>query len=209
MLPTVLSAEQRTCLIKVGLLTAIEQEKSLSQRQLAKELGIALGAANSHLKDCLSDGLLQKTSPCQQKLGYRLTPKGVVEKSRMASGLILANINFYDRAKESIAQALLKASENNIKQLVVYGDDALCDIAYLASLKLGNNIVVGRLGQTDTLWKGGGLYEEEALPENIDGVLFLQLLNPLEYYMKLRDKWGAERVIVPSLMDSVLMYRGK
>ncbi len=209
MLPTLLSAEQRTCLIKVGLLSAIEQEKGLSQRQLAGELGIALGAANAHLKECVNDGLLQKVPSSQQKTGYRLTPKGVVEKSRMASGLIIENMNFYDRAKESVFQSLLGALENGFKHVVVYGDDALCDIAYLADMKLKKRCVVGRLGPTDTYWKDIDLYEEEALPENIDGILFLQLLNPLEHYMRLRDKWGAEMVFVPSVMDSVLMYRGK
>ncbi len=190
-------------------MSAIEQEKGLSQRQLAGELGIALGAANAHLKECLSNGLLQKVASPHQKLGYRLTPKGVVEKSRMASDLILANMNFYDHAKESVFQALREASESGCENLVVYGDDALCDIAYLADMRLKKRHIVGRLGQADAYWEDIGLFEEGALPEDVDGILFLQLLNPLEHYMRLREQWGTENVFVPSVMDSVLMYRGK
>ena len=39
--------------ITLGLLTAIEQDSTLTQRSVAKDLGIALGLANSYLKRCV------------------------------------------------------------------------------------------------------------------------------------------------------------
>ena len=43
--------------IALGVLTSVEANSTLSQRALARQLGIALGLANAYLKRCAKKGL--------------------------------------------------------------------------------------------------------------------------------------------------------
>ena len=42
--------------ITLGLLNAVQENSDLSQRSMAKQLGIALGLANNYLKRCVKKG---------------------------------------------------------------------------------------------------------------------------------------------------------
>ena len=45
--------------IVLGVLDAIERNPSVTQRSVARELGIALGLANAYLKRCIRKGLIK------------------------------------------------------------------------------------------------------------------------------------------------------
>ena len=45
--------------IMLGLLESVERDETQSQRQLATELGIALGLLNAYLKRCVRKGLVK------------------------------------------------------------------------------------------------------------------------------------------------------
>ena len=66
------------------LLSEIEKEEKLSQRELANRLGIALGLVNSYLKNLVNKGFVRVKAFPRNRYGYLLTPKGIAEKSRLA-----------------------------------------------------------------------------------------------------------------------------
>jgi predicted transcriptional regulator len=66
------------------LLSEIASDEQLSQRELARRLGIALGLVNSYLKNLVSKGFVRVTNFPKNRYAYLLTPTGFAEKSRLA-----------------------------------------------------------------------------------------------------------------------------
>ena len=66
--------------IRYQILKAIEENPSMSQRELAAHLGVSLGKANYCLKELVKKGLVKagnfKTNPDKRVYAYLLTPNG-------------------------------------------------------------------------------------------------------------------------------------
>jgi DNA-binding MarR family transcriptional regulator len=75
------------------LLEAIEEKSDVTQRRLARELGVALGLANSYLKRCERKGLVKIHKAPANRYLYYLTPKGFAEKSRLTAEYLSASFS--------------------------------------------------------------------------------------------------------------------
>ena len=67
------SKEER---LTLELLDAIERRSDVSQRHLARQMGVALGLANSYLRRCAKKGLVKVREAPANRYFYYLTPKG-------------------------------------------------------------------------------------------------------------------------------------
>ena len=66
------------------LLSEVADEQPVSQRELAKRLGIALGLVNSYLKNFVAKGFIRIKNYPHNRYAYLLTPNGMAEKARLA-----------------------------------------------------------------------------------------------------------------------------
>ena len=66
------------------LMSELEDGESISQREIAGRLDIALGLVNSYLKTLVHKGFVTVKSMPRNRYAYLLTPKGFTEKSRLA-----------------------------------------------------------------------------------------------------------------------------
>lgn len=87
-------------------LRLLEAVPSLSQRDLADQLGVSLGKANFCLNALLDRGLLtaQRFKSSKNKLGYAylLTPAGLAEKALLTSSFLKRKMNEYEALKVEI-----------------------------------------------------------------------------------------------------------
>ena len=88
------------------ILSLVQAKPEISQRELAKSLGISLGKANYCLKSLIEVGLLKATNfrNSKHKLAYMylLTPNGVEEKSRITVRFLKAKMQEYELLKAEI-----------------------------------------------------------------------------------------------------------
>jgi len=74
------------------LLHLLEEKPDLTQRELAKKLGISLGCANYCLKSLIDVGHIKagnfKRNPDKSVYLYLLTPKGIAEKANLTAGFL-------------------------------------------------------------------------------------------------------------------------
>ena len=93
----------------------VEANPAISQRQLARELGISLGKANYCLKALMEKGLLKagdfRTSKNKLAYAYKLTPKGIEEKASVTIRFLKKKINEYEQLQKEIDE-LRKESIN-------------------------------------------------------------------------------------------------
>lgn len=89
----------------------------MSQRQIARELGISLGKANYCLKALIEKGLLKagnfRNSKNKLAYAYKLTPKGIEEKASVTVRFLKKKINEYEQLQKEIDE-LRKESINNV-----------------------------------------------------------------------------------------------
>jgi len=90
------------------ILKLLEARSDISQRELAKDLGISLGKANFCLKALIEKGLLKAANfrNNQNKLAYMylLTPAGIEEKSSITLRFLKSKMQEFELLQQEIEQ---------------------------------------------------------------------------------------------------------
>jgi len=109
-------------------LRVLEKQPELTQRELAAELGVSVGAANYCLKALAERGWikLENFHKNPNKLGYLylLTPKGFAAKAALTSRFLKTKLEEYARLKieiESLVAESEKLKEKNHKYVANIG----------------------------------------------------------------------------------------
>jgi EPS-associated MarR family transcriptional regulator len=93
--------------IRYRVMRAIEQNPHLSQRELAKELGVSLGKANYCIRALIEKGLVKARSfsgnPNKLAYAYILTPVGIEEKAHVTANFLRRKVEEYERLEREIA----------------------------------------------------------------------------------------------------------
>jgi EPS-associated MarR family transcriptional regulator len=103
------------------ILKALEKNPEISQRDLARELGVSLGRVNFCLKALINVGLLKVTNfrNSQNKLAYMylLTPSGVKEKSKITERFLKMKLQEFEalEAEINMLRAEAKTNSHHIK----------------------------------------------------------------------------------------------
>ncbi len=127
--------------ILLGLLSAIEQDSSVTQRSLSRHLGIALGLANAYLKRCAKKGLIKVRQVPLNRYAYYLTPKGFSEKGRLTAEYLTISFNFFRDARAQCAALLEAAAGQGWRRFVLVGAGELAEIAVLSAAETAADIV--------------------------------------------------------------------
>ena len=89
------------------VLGLLEQNPDLSQRELAKVLGVSLGGVNYSLRALAERGMVkvQNFKNSEKKLAYAyvLTPRGLAEKTRLTANFLKRKLEEYEALKTEIA----------------------------------------------------------------------------------------------------------
>jgi DNA-binding MarR family transcriptional regulator len=123
------------------LLSEIEKEESLSQRDLAGRLGIALGLVNSYLKNLVAKGYVRVTAFPRNRYAYLLTPKGVAEKSRLAFQHLSYFTSLYTSTRQDYLTLFLRLHGQGVRGVTFCGVDEVAEIAFLSLRETGLDLV--------------------------------------------------------------------
>ena len=93
--------------IRFRVMRALEANPQLSQRDLAKTLGISLGVVNYCLKGLVEKGQVKvsnfRASGNKLRYAYVLTPRGVLERARLTNDFLQRRIAEHDALRAEIA----------------------------------------------------------------------------------------------------------
>ena len=94
--------------VRYKLLKLLEPNPQLSQREVAKELGISLGKVNYCLQALVDKGWIKaanfKNSNNKTAYMYLLTPRGIEEKARVTSRFLQSKVQEYEALRKEIEQ---------------------------------------------------------------------------------------------------------
>ena len=92
--------------LRLKVLRALEANPELSQRQIAQELGVSLGGVNYALKALVERGFVKadnfRKSGTKVAYLYVLTPKGIAEKTSLATAFLGRKLEEYEILRQEI-----------------------------------------------------------------------------------------------------------
>ncbi len=99
------------------VLHLLEEEPTLTQRELAQKLGISLGGVNYCLKALIKIGHIKvgnfSKNPNKSIYLYLLTPKGIAEKANLTAGFLKRKMVEYHALKKEIDAIQLKINKGS------------------------------------------------------------------------------------------------
>ncbi len=119
--------------IMLGMLAAVERDSHVTQRHLARELGIALGLANAYLKRCAKKGYIKIRQVPLNRYAYYLTPRGFAEKSRLTAEYLTVSFDFFRRARHDAVSLLAQCHARGWSRVVLWGAGELAEVMVLSA----------------------------------------------------------------------------
>jgi DNA-binding MarR family transcriptional regulator len=121
------------------LLDAFDSDNNVSQRSLARDLGIALGLTNLLIKRLVCKGWVRIIHIKPNQVRYLITPAGIAEKSRRSRAYFQASVQFYRQTRDRIQQQFSALSTGwpddgmagPCKRIVFYGAGEVAEIGYI------------------------------------------------------------------------------
>ncbi|KAB0672323.1 winged helix-turn-helix transcriptional regulator [Oryzomonas sagensis] len=114
------------------LLSEITGEEPLSQRELSRRLGIAVGLVNSYLKNLVSKGYVRVKNFPSNRYAYLLTPQGLAEKSRLAYQHLSYFTSLYTVARQDYLDLFRRLEAAGVREVAFCGVDEVAEVAYLS-----------------------------------------------------------------------------
>ncbi len=113
------------------ILDEVAKGKPLTQRDLSKKLGIALGMINSYLKRLARQGYIQIVQAEGKRLHYLLTPRGIAEKSALTYRYIKRSYQVFTEARNRMRHFFDEMAKEGVKSVVLYRASVVAEIAIL------------------------------------------------------------------------------
>jgi DNA-binding MarR family transcriptional regulator len=185
--------------ITLGVLTAVDESSAVTQRVLARDLGIALGLANAYIKRCIGKGLIKVTQAPARRYVYYLTPQGFAEKSRLTAQYLSYSFDFFRLARTQCREVFDSCQARGWNRILLCGGGELAEIAALYAASSGITLV----GVLEIAPAQPGRQEPLDLSgfAAIDAAIVTDHKAPQAVYDRLVRELGPERVFAPRLLN--------
>jgi DNA-binding MarR family transcriptional regulator len=167
------------------ILDELSNNDALTQRDLSKRMGIALGLVNSYLKNLIAKGYITVKNIPSKRYAYYLTPNGFAEKSRLAYDLLHDYTRIYREAKNNYRQLFFELERSGEKRIVFAGADEVAEFAYITL--------------QDTKLELAGVVDTERAGEQF----FRKEIKPVEYVMN----FPHENIVITSYLKSEMLVK--
>src|SRR4030065_369189 len=169
------------------ILDIVQRNEQISQRHLARQLGVALGLANSYLKRCVKKGWVKVQQAPANRYLYYLTPTGFTEKSRLTAEYLRTSLSFYREAGESCKRVFDECERNGWQRLLLCGMSELAEIATLRAMERSATIVgfYDPASERET-FSGKRIWRHMSEVEGHDGRLLTDIAGSSDRYTELK-----------------------
>ena len=190
--------------ITLHLLNAVEENDAVTQRSMARDMGIALGLANAYLKRCVRKGLIRVKQASPNRYSYYLTPKGFGEKSKLTAQYLAGSFRFFRNARAQCAKALTSCRTQGWRRVALVGVSELAEIVTLTA-RDADMTLVGIVDATSRKRSFADLTVERNLESfhGIDAVIVTDLAKPQATYDALAGKLDDTRILTPALLQII------
>ena len=163
---------------ELAILEKLENNGHLTQRDLSKEVGIALGLVNHLLRKMVKKGWIKIKNIDAKKIRYLITPEGAREKSSLLYKRAESTIHFYLEAKRVIKAKVEHLKGDGVKSVSIYGINHISEVLYIVlkelRLELGYVVDDNKKGEE---WFGYKIVDMDEFLKSSTSVLILASFN--------------------------------
>ena len=159
---------------ELEILETIENNGHLTQRDLSKEVGIALGLVNHLLRKMVKKGWIKIKNIDAKRIRYLITPEGARDKSSLLYKRVEGTIHFYLEAKSVIKDKVIHLKNEGIEEVSIYGINHISEVLFIVLKELGLELTsVVEEKKDGKEWFGYNVIGMKEFVENKDSVLIL------------------------------------
>lgn len=185
----------------LGLLKAVHQNESLTQRVAAKEVGVALGLVNTYLKRCIKKGFVKVSTAPRSRYSYYLTPQGFAEKSRLTGEYLSISFNLFRNTRTQYTKIFQACAENGLHNIAFAG---ICDLTEIAMMCTDGHDVklIALIDPASDAAEFAGLpiYGDLSTFDG-DAVIITDLRDPQGTYDDLSYQLPRDRILFPDMLN--------
>lgn len=115
-----------------SLLAEISENEELSQRELAKKLGLSLGSVNVLMGKMIKEGLIKMEQVSQKQILYMLTPAGIKEKTKKTILYIKGHYRAIYTTKETLKNIVEEFLRKYSFVYILFGEEEMDHILKVA-----------------------------------------------------------------------------
>ena len=172
------------------ILDMIEKNPNITQREMAKTIGIAVSMINDYLDQYEKQKLIIRKKHSTKTVEYFVTKKGSERRKVLNIGYLNASQHLYNSAKENIEQFLLQIMSKGFTNIILYGAGEVAEIM-LQVINTDKSIPLNALAIIDD--------NLDKLNQYISGTLII----PLEKIDSLKH----DGILISSYTNNELIYR--
>jgi len=119
------------------VLSEVEGDPEITQRQLSLRLGIALGLTNVLLRNLVKKGCIRANQTTWRKWLYTITPDGFSHKLRLTVAYIQRVLDHYQAVRQNLREYLEPLTLNSESRVAIYGIGEFAELVYLGLKEFG------------------------------------------------------------------------
>jgi len=123
------------------LLEHIANDPDINQSTLAKNLDVAVGTVNWHIKRLVSKGYVKAKRAQRKKLRYIITPDGIALRAKLTVQYIENQMRLYRETRLQVKDLLAEIRADGFQQVRITGESELADVCQLTCLEQGFEVV--------------------------------------------------------------------
>lgn len=125
----------------MDLLNEVTQSPDVTQRELSRRIGTALGMTNLMLRRLVQKGYIKISGTKRSRIRYLITPQGILEKSRLTYEFVQYSLQLFSRARVFLREQLTLVAKRGHRRILLCGTGELAEIAFLTIHEMGLELV--------------------------------------------------------------------
>ena len=182
---------------ELEILEKIENNGHLTQRDLSKEVGIALGLINHLLKKMVKKGWIKIKNVDARRIKYLITPEGAREKSSLLYKRVENTIHFYLEAKRVIKEKVMHLKNEGVESVSIYGINHIAEVLFIVLKELKLELVYVVDDNNDGIeWFGYTIINMNEFSKSGANVLILASFDEKEIDSFCKEQEGVKVVVL-------------
>ncbi|MBE1290336.1 MAG: MarR family EPS-associated transcriptional regulator [Rhodobacteraceae bacterium] len=107
--------------VKFRILRSLQDNPEMTQRELAKQVGVSTGGIHYVLNALVEKGMLKLSNftaaEDKRRYAYKLTPQGIAEKARLTRRFMIRKLAEYEALKAEIDEVRGDLSERELAEI--------------------------------------------------------------------------------------------
>ena len=184
---------------ELRMLSEVHSTPGTTQRDLSRQIGIALGLTNVLLRNLVEKGYIRMTRAGWKRWVYALTPSGFARKIQLTVSYVHRVLDHYKQVRQTLREELQTVALNEESRVAIFGTGEFAELVYLGLREMD----VEEIDVFNSKDTGNGSFLGMSVrdvgtlqPEQYDRILVARLSSPDADCTELQDLGVAEDKLV-------------